>query len=92
MKERIFTEDFINDFVEGLNPISENFDSRRIDVNDDYYLSLDHGHAIVKFDLVGWDDNRNTWIDVVSVKVALTGDFMDDIKYGVGMALRSAKK
>lgn len=88
METRFFTEEEIQHIADEFPMIGENFDSYwwQIDKDANHWLSFDHPHNIVKIVHVAWIDGD--FRDVNTIRVALTGDFEDDIRFGIYKVLR----
>lgn len=89
---RLFTDEQVNDILLGIDT-DELSDSRTLKVSDDVMVKLYFGN--VGFDAIcyqwGVDEyGDNDWLEASRVRVWGTGDFEDDLLYGLQLALQRA--
>ena len=89
---RLFTDEQVNDILLGIDT-DELYDSRTLKVSDYVMVKLYFGNA--GFDAIcyqwGVDEyGDNDWLEASRVLVCGTGDFEDDLLYGLQLALQRA--
>ena len=89
---RLFTDEQVNDILLGIDT-DELCDSGTLKVSDDVMVKLYFGN--VGFDAIcyqwGVDEyGDNDWLEASRVLVWGTGDFEDDLLYGLQLALQRA--
>lgn len=89
MGNNVFTKEQIEEIVNRFPKIGANMDSFEWDIDDNYYLSFDHPHNILIVELLCWEmrDADNILRTINKVKVALTGDWEEDVKFGIRKVL-----
>lgn len=86
-KKLAYLQDFNSNFniedIAGKISLSENADGGHIVLDEDFnnWIYIDHTHNVIKFTFVSWLDNDFT--DITEVKIGLTGNFMEDINFGI---------
>lgn len=84
---RLFTDEQVNDILLGIDT-DELCDSRTLKVGDDVMVKLYFGN--VGFDAICYQWGDNDWLEASRVLVVGTGDFEDDLLYGLQLALQRA--
>lgn len=84
---RLFTDEQVNDILLGIDT-DELCDSRTLKVSDDVMVKLYFGN--VGFDAICYQWGDNDWLEASRVLVWGTGDFEDDLLYGLQLALQRA--
>lgn len=85
-----FTEDKIREIVDSF-PFEE-YDRNRLvvdwNITPDETIYFFNDNAIIEITLETWDGYD--WVETSSIKVALTGDLEEDLKYGITNLLNKA--
>ena len=84
---RLFTDEQVNDILLGIDT-DELCDTRTLKVGDDVMVNLYFGN--VGFDAICYQWSDNDWLEASRVRVVGTGDFEDDLLYGLQLALQRA--
>lgn len=84
---RLFTDEQVNDILFGID-MDELCDTRTLKVGDDVMVKLYFGN--VGFDAICYQWGDNDWLEASRALVVGTGDFEDDLLYGLQLALQRA--
>lgn len=84
---KLFTNEQVNDILLGIDT-DELCDSRTLKVRDDVIVELHLGN--VGFDAICYQCGGNDWLEASRVLVWGTGDFEDDLLYGLQLVLQRA--
>lgn len=84
---RLFTDEQVNDILFGID-MDELCDTGTLKVGDDVMVKLYFGN--VGFDAICYQWGDNDWLEASRVLVWGTGDFEDDLLYGLQLVLQRA--
>lgn len=85
--DRLFTDEQVNDILFGID-MDELCDTKTLKVGDDVMVKLYFGN--VGFDAICYQWGDNDWLEASRALVWGTGDFEDDLLYGLQLVLQRA--
>lgn len=85
--DRLFTDEQVNDILFGID-MDELCDTRTLKVGDNVMVKLYFGN--VGFDAICYQWGDNDWLEASRALVWGTGDFEDDLLYGLQLVLQRA--